>query len=145
MWSDDRAFQIQTYSIVPGQPAWKTREAVLARIKGILANGDTPVATRIALWKLIAEAHRSIGQCRSQGPESLQSVYVSQLREDLDWALGVLASRRDNVEELTAARDLWTWHCGYDTDEALKAASDQLEALYRRERAGHGVRGASEQ
>ena len=33
MWSDDRLFHVQTYSIVPGQPAWNTRDAVLSGSK----------------------------------------------------------------------------------------------------------------
>jgi hypothetical protein len=53
-----------------------------------------------------------------------------QLLDDLVWARAIFTARRVELEELAAARDLWNWHYRFEKDPALKAASEELEALY---------------
>lgn len=129
-WSEDYTIHIQTYLVLPGQPAWKTREAILGRAKDLLAAGDVPVGTRVVLWALLADAHRSTNQCRGRGPESFREQMRQESLDDLVWAHSVLARRKGELNELTAARDLWHWHYRFEKDLDLKTASEKLEALY---------------
>src|SRR5262249_54556362 len=129
-WSEDYTLHIQTDIILPSDPAWQTRELLLRRVKALLADANVPLTSRLVLWPLFAEAHRSANQCRGQVPESLQEQMHQQMLDDLVWAHTILATRKVELEELTAARVLWDWHYRFDKDPALKAASEQLEALY---------------
>lgn len=130
VWSEDYTLYHQTDVILPGHPAWQTREAILARVKDLLADANVPSESRLVLWPLLAEAHRSADQCRRQMPESLQELMRQQLWDDLVWAHAVLTARKVELEELTAARSLWDWHYRFDKDPAMKAASEELEVLY---------------
>jgi hypothetical protein len=129
-WSDERAIHFRTYAVAPDDSAWVTRTILLGRIKELLQADTTPLESRMALWPVLVEAHRSINMVCTRGPEPLQQQYAAALLEDLTWARTVLASRIDNLEELSAARDLWDWHRQFEEEPHLKAASEQLEALY---------------
>ena len=129
-WSDDQTFHFQTYAIGPGQPGWATRNALRETIMTILASEASPLGSRVALWHVFAEAHRSLSHCRLQGDEKDQQACYQQYLGDLLWAHGVLVTRGAGVEELTAARDLWESHYRFSPDDKLKAASVELEALY---------------
>jgi hypothetical protein len=112
IWSDDRTFSWRTFRIVPGTPAWVTREAVLQRVKAALAAESTPIESRVRLWHVFS---------RSGNDNPL---------EKLRWTHDVLVSRSVIIQELIAAREVWDWHRRYETDPELKAASDALEELY---------------
>lgn len=128
-WSDDRVLHMQTFAITPHHPAWATRAALLERVKELLSDIATPPASRIALWRVFSEAHRSINQACRRGPTKHQP-YYDLLLSDLTWAKGLLERRLPPVEELSAARDLWDWHYRFEQDPELKAASVELEHLY---------------
>lgn len=131
-WSDDNAIHMQTYTISPAHPGWKTRASLLERIREIIAAGSSPPATRAALWRVFADAHRNTSLCRGRGEPAQQAELRAQLLDDLVWAGAVLSARGADLEELAAARDVWDWHHKFETDAKLKAESDELEALYAR-------------
>ena len=128
-WSDDHVIHIQTIVIGPEHPGWSTRSELLSRTKQALSSEATPRASRVALWRVLAEAHRNINQvCRREEPRDLHC--YDALLSDLVWAKELLQHRSASVEELSAARGLWRWHHRFESDIQLKAVSDQLEALY---------------
>jgi hypothetical protein len=112
IWNDDRSFGWRTIKIVPGTPAWATREDVLQRVKAALAANSTPIESRVQLWHVVSRAGKD------------------KALEVLRWTHDVLTTRSPNIQELIAARELWDWHRRYETDAELKAAADALEALY---------------
>ncbi len=111
-WSDDRSFTWRTFAIVPGTPAWSTREDVLARVKAALAAENTPTESRMQLWHVFSR------------------VRDGNALEKLKWTYDVLTGRSPTIEELTAAREVWDWYRRYEKAPELKAAADALEALY---------------
>lgn len=111
-WSDDRSFSWRTVQIVPGTPAWATREDVLARVKAALAAESTPMESRIHLWHVFSRAG------------------VGNALEKLRWTHDVLAARSPIINELIAAREVWDWYRRYETSPELKAAAESLENLY---------------
>lgn len=129
-WSEDYTFHIQTSTILPGQPAWATREALKGKVKKLLEEDATPPDSRAALWPLLAEAHRSLNRCRAQGPQDAQTRMRREVLEDLEWAHPVLSRRTSHLSELSAARDLWHWHVQFERDVELRTAAEALENLY---------------
>jgi hypothetical protein len=111
-WSDDRSFSWRTVKIVPGTPAWATREDVLTRVKAALAAESTPMESRIHLWHVFSRAGEG------------------NALEKLRWTHDVLAARSPIINELIAAREVWDWYRRYETSPELKAAAESLEALY---------------
>lgn len=129
-WSEDYTLHLQAYVVQPGHPAWRTRESILTCVKDLLANANVPLASRLILWTLLAEAHTNVLLCRERGPESFQEQMRQQLLNDLSWTRAILSARKVELEELVAARDLWNWHYRFDNDSMLKAISAELEAIY---------------
>ena len=99
-------------------------------MQALLADVNVPIESRLALWPLLAETHRSANQSRRQVPSSLQEQIRQHLLEDLVWAHAHTYRTPGRIEELTAARALWNWHSRFEEDATLKAASEELEALY---------------
>lgn len=113
-WSSDHAFHWRMVTIKPGHPAWEIRSSLLQRIRELLADEATPVGSRIVLWKLFEPTRPKEDKL-----------------ESFRWARDVLQGRTDNLDELVAARSLWHWEIQYGSDPDLKAAAQELEALYR--------------
>lgn len=133
-WSDESSIFTQTIELGPDHPGWATRNALLSQIKDLLSVNTTPVASRVALWRILAEAHGDINQHYERGrPKNQQhkdQQYHDALVNNLVWAHDVLARRGASLEELSAARSLWSWHHSFESDMDLKQASVRLEALY---------------
>lgn len=130
-WSEDYTFHIRTSTILPGHLAWATRETLKCKVQTLLEADATPSGSRAALWPLFAEAHRSANQKYSLGPDDVQITMRQEMLDDLTWAHSVLSRRRNHLEELSAARDLWHWHVQYEQDVELRAAAEALEKLYK--------------
>lgn len=134
-WSDEHSFHLQYQTLFPDHPGWKTRNRLLDRVKEILADDDTPPRTRVLLWNVLANAHRSANQGRLHAGGSEQAwneFYASvdrALLDDLRWARSALQGRTD-IEELKSARRLWEWHLRFEEKDEPKEASEQLEAIY---------------
>ena len=130
-WSGEDAVTFQTYAVGPETSGWAPRQALLGRIKDALSSAGTPGASRVALWKLFAEARATLNRlCDHDKP--VPPALLAPLLEDLTWARGVLQARTSDVAELSAARELWEWHEKFEENTELKAASGALEALYQR-------------
>ena len=126
-WSDDRSFTWRTFAIEPESPAWSAREEVFAQVKAALAADATPLESRVQLWHVFAEAHRDVNQlCRREESDR----YYASLLEDLTWTHELLARRRASVEELAAARKVWSWHHRFEKEPKLRDAAVELEKLY---------------
>src|SRR5690606_33279590 len=95
-WSEDHTFHIQTSTILPGHPAWVTREALKASMKALLESEKTPLASRLILWELFAECHSSVLRRHEGGGDVMRQ----QLLGDLVWAKPVLAERAHNIDEI---------------------------------------------
>jgi hypothetical protein len=129
-WSDDRSIHFRTFRIAAGHPAWSTRQEVLERVKQILAADGTPLASRLALWPVFAEAHRELNMAQGYKEERKKGRYTAALRDDLEWTRMILERRSASVEELSEARAVWDWHRRFEEDPELKASTMKLEELY---------------
>jgi len=130
-WSEDFTFHSRTSVILPDHPAWETRKMLITKIRTLLVNQGLCPSARKALWEIIAESHHVVSQCRLGGSDVVQGLMHEELLEDLIWALPVLQSRAGHIDEMSVARNLWHWHVQLEKDPALKAASQQLEDLYK--------------
>lgn len=130
-WSDGYTLHMRTSTILPGHPAWVTRESIISKIKLILSAVTTPSDSRVALWRLFVESHRSLNQCHARGQQEDQKIMRQVLLEDLTWAHSALTGRNNSLQELSAARDLWSWHVRFDKDDEIKSAAKELEQLYQ--------------
>ncbi|MBK8999589.1 MAG: ATP-binding protein [Myxococcales bacterium] len=128
---DEHAVHFGRYVIGPDHPAWATRDQILRRTRQILEAGAAPTASRIALWHVMAVAHRDVNRCRDVGSSELQARWAAELLDDLSWADSMLRQREVGVRELTAVREIWDWHRRFETDPERKAAAERLEAQYR--------------
>jgi len=126
-WGDEHAVHIQTFAIGPEHTAWAVRNDLLNRLKAALSSDGTPLGSRIQLWHVFAEAHRDINQLCRRGKSDQ---YYALLLDDLTWTHELMARRRASVEELSAAREVWSWHYRFESDMKLKDASVELERLY---------------
>jgi len=130
-WTEDYTFHMRTSRILPTHPAWKTREAIVTKIKALLVEDATPLDSRMALWPLLAEAHRSLNQCQSLGVQEDRAQMRQGLLDDLTWAHSVLSGRVKDLREMSFARELWLWHVRFEKDEEIKNAATALEQLYQ--------------
>lgn len=129
-WIDGYTIHFQTSTILPGHRAWITRETLKGKVKALLEDAATPSGSRVALWPLFAEAHRSLNQSRGRGPRDVQAQMRKEMLEDLTWAHSVLSRRTMQLDEMSAARELWHWHIQFEKDEELRAGAEALEKLY---------------
>jgi hypothetical protein len=130
-WSEGYKVIMQTSTILPGHPAWATRETLISKIKVLLSRDETPQATRSTLWMLFAEAHRGLNQRSAQGPQEVQTIMRQEMLSDMIWARPVLAGRTEHLDEIAAARGLWDWHARFEKYGELRDAAEQLEKLYK--------------
>ncbi len=129
-WSEGHTICSRISTILPEHPAWKTRETLKAKIKALLERDETPQGTRLALWPLLAEAHRSLNQCHTRSPQDVQAVMRQEMLDDLTWARPVLAQRSSDLDEISAARNLWDWHAHFEKDRVLRKSAECLEKIY---------------
>ena len=130
IWGGAHSIYSRINTVLPGQPAWDTRVTLKTKIKALLKRGETPQGTRLALWPLLAEAHRSLNQCYMRSTQDAPPVMRQEMLDDLTWALSVLTQRSCNLDEVSAARDLWNWHTRYEKDRDLLKSAECLEKLY---------------
>ena len=128
--SEGHTIHIQTSTVLPEHPAWKTREALKTKIKALLKRDETPQGTRLALWPLLAEAHRSLNQCYTRSPKDAQATMRQEMLYDLTWAYPVLSQRSGNLDEISTARSLWDCHARRETDRDLLKSAECLEKIY---------------
>ena len=111
-WADDGSFYMRRITIDENHSAYRLRDSLLLEIRRVLEDEDTPVGSRILLWKF--------AKSRSgQGP-----------LENLQWATRTLSGRPRHVDELKAARKVWHWHLRFQNDPDIKAAAEVLEDIY---------------
>lgn len=111
-WADEHFIKWRTFAVAHGSAAWTARETVLAQLKRALRADGTPSESRAQLWRLFA---------RAQDGGAL---------ERLRWTYEVLSGRTTEIGELSAAREVWDWHRRFEQEPEIKAAAENLEALY---------------
>jgi hypothetical protein len=121
-WSSANAFHWRRHVISPDEDAFTIRTDVLHRVRSLLESSETPLGSRVLLWKVIVESHRSVNSAHETDGDA-------ELLENLRWARTVLQSA--SLEELRVARDLWDWHLEFDQRPEIKEQAEALEALYR--------------
>jgi hypothetical protein len=129
-WSDERAFHFRTLFILPDHPAWTTRRDLVERVKQVLAFDTTPIESRLALWRVFAEAHRQLNFAHGHKEDRENGRYAADLLDDLEWTRTVLVQRKASAKELGEARAVWDWHRRFEENPTLKAASTKLEDVY---------------
>lgn len=129
-WSDGHTFHFRTSVILPGHPAWVTRSALISKLKELLENDKTPPPTRQTLWSLFADGHHTANRCYRQGSEETKASLRQEIVDNLTWAYSVLTERADNLDEISAARNLWDWHERFEEDPELRKLATDLEELY---------------
>ncbi len=129
-WSEGLTIQIQRVVLHPESAAGKMRRRVLERIWASLENPDTPKENRPLLWTLIAEGHQTANRGRmDSGAKS--GPLVDEMKDDLTRAFKLLGQGDHELDELRAARALWTWHRKHDHDQERRDLAEELEKLYR--------------
>jgi hypothetical protein len=53
------------------------------------------------------------------------------LIQDLQWIVDLLKSQNLDIQELTAAREIWDWHYKFDKDPELKKLANQCEIFFK--------------
>ena len=129
-WNDEYTVNWRTRIIGPGTAAWQVRETLLRQIQGALESDSTPHSSRLVFWGLLVDSHRSINQIRTNGSTEIQQCFRDILLDNLKWALNVISSRRGNIRELSAARELWNWHHQFEEDSEIRDLSVKLESQY---------------
>lgn len=129
-WSDEQAFHIQNYVILPGDGRWSAREELLSILKGVLESESAPLGSRIALWGTFARAHSSANQAEGDVADEVRAPIRDSVTADLDWTLTTLKRRTLSLEELRAAREVWHWHARFEEDPARKRTAEELEGIF---------------
>ena len=62
--------------------------------------------------------------------QDVQTVMRQEMLDDLIWARSVLTQRSCDLDEVSAARDLWDWHARYEKDRDLRKSAECLEKIY---------------
>ena len=135
---DGRVITIQRRLITPDQPDWEIRNLLRTRIKEILSERILQADQAVVLWNLLAYSHGELNQALlelSRDP-SIETPYYASYRtiliQDLHWIVGLLNSHSLDVQELTAARELWDWHSQFDKDTELKELAKQCESFFQK-------------
>ncbi|MES2640204.1 MAG: ATP-binding protein, partial [Myxococcota bacterium] len=126
-----RGVTIERFIILNGGREWTYRAEVLSALRDAIANHPSH-QLRLVSWRLLAHAHMSALRAHDhmkKESKELQGLRA-QLLDDLTWAHGTLTSRLASVEELSAARELWTWHQRFDKREDFRRIAADLESVY---------------
>jgi hypothetical protein len=135
---DERVVKIQRWFITPDQSEWRIRHSLRETIKEILLDQKLQPIQAVVLWNLLAYAHGQINQAfleLSRGTSALAShckAFRAVLIQDLEWVVNFLNSHHNlDIQELTAARELWNWHYQFDKDGELKAIAEQCDNFFK--------------
>lgn len=123
---DGRTITSQTWTITPNQSEWGIRDSLRTAIKEIVSEQKLQATQAVILWNLLAYAHREINRAASYSEE-----FRTVLIQDLQWVADLLKSQNLDVQELTAAREIWDWHYKFDKDPELKKIATQCESFFK--------------
>lgn len=119
---------IQRYVIVPGSVQWRIRSEIIASVRRILNQHSCPPVTASALWKLLADAHRSLLSGGRAGGDEYPGLSEAVL-EELTWTRNALRDRVRDPKETQAVREMWDWHRRFDPDAGRKRLAEECEEL----------------
>lgn len=123
---DGRTITSQTWTITPNQSEWGIRDSLRTAIKEILSEQKLQATQAVILWNLLAYAHREINRAASYSEE-----FRTVLIEDLKFVVDLLNSYHFDIQEFTAAREIWVWHYQFDKDPELKEIAIQCETFFK--------------
>jgi hypothetical protein len=129
-WTENYTLYFRTLVLSQDSPAWGTRGALVSQMRQLAGAPQSPLASRVLMWELLAEGHSSALRAAHAVSITAAEQVRPVLLDDLLWALAVLRSRVVDFEELAAARPLWEWHLRFDDDEEFKHLSASLEECY---------------
>ena len=129
-WSDEDTIHIQNFVILPGDPAWEARAELVAIMRTLLESDATPLASRVALWAVLARAHGSANRAEDQVKGERRELIAAEVTRDLDWTLDLLRRRSCGLDELRAARAVWEWHARFEKQVSRRAIAKELEGIF---------------
>jgi hypothetical protein len=132
-WVSNWTLSIGRRTLLPGSPHWD-RLMTLRRTLFDTLRTCEDVGVRCGLWRVLAASHhdfhRAVLHEKLPGPAIVP--YRTLLSHDLSAAVALL----DNppfplsVEEVTQARDIWSWYLEYGRDQDLVDLARKCEHLY---------------
>lgn len=128
---EDYRLTIQRYLIVPGSEQWRARSELISSVRSILTQPSCPAATASVMWKLLADAHRSLLSGAGASGGSYPRVSDAVL-EELTWTRNAIRDRIRDPKEIHAAREMWDWHRRFDPDAGRKRLAEECEQLIAR-------------
>jgi hypothetical protein len=134
---DGRVIRFQRWFITPDKIAWRIRHSLRTTIKEILSDRNLQPTQAVVLWNLLAYAHGEINQAflelsrESSTPTDYLDALRNVLTQDLQWVVEFLNSHNIDIQELTAAREIWNWHYQFDKDPELKEIAKQCEICFK--------------
>jgi hypothetical protein len=134
---DGRFFKSQRWTIIPNQhqPEWKIRDSLRTEIKEILSDQKLQPAQALIIWNLLVSEHGEINRVllelsRDSSPTNSE-IFRSIVIQDLQWLVDFLNSHSLDIQELTAARNIWNWHYEFGLYPDLKEIATQCENFFK--------------
>ncbi len=133
---DGQMITINRWFISPDETSWSQRSALRQVIQEILEAQSHSASEAVMLWQLLDFAHSQVNQAilelarkGSASSEFLQG-YSDDLQQDLHWLIRFLNSHNLDIQELSAARQIWDWHYQFDDNPILKELATQCETIF---------------
>lgn len=132
---DGRFIKSQRWTITPNQPEWKIRDSLRTEIKEILSDQKLQPAQALIIWNLLASEHGEINrvllEVSTDSSPTNSEIFRSIVIQDLQWLVDFLNSHSLDIQELTAARNIWNWHYEFGLDPDLKEIATQCEKFFK--------------
>lgn len=132
---DGRFIKSQRWTITPNQPEWKIRDSLRTEIKEILSDQKLQPAQALIIWNLLASEHGEINrvllEVSTDSSPTKSEIFRSIVIQDLHWLVDFLNSHSLDVQELTAARNIWNWHYEFGLYPDLKEIATQCENFFK--------------
>jgi hypothetical protein len=113
----------------------KKRDELRGAVRELLLDMGTSRAVRLAAWRLLENAHGDANRVIIRVKQGQNDTFIGDVRKDLiadlEWTLDLLRKSNLEVWELKAARAMWNWHRGFDSDSTLKELAEKCEQIYQ--------------
>ena len=137
---DGRTITVQRWFITPDESdesRWGIRNSLCKTIQEILSERKLPPAEATILWDLLHYAYGEINQVLlelsrdlSVIPPEYQEFHIA-LSHGLQWIADLLNSHTLDIQEITAARQVWDWHCKFKKFPELAEIAEKCENLFK--------------
>ena len=131
-WVSNWTITIGRRTLLPGTTAWKSFFDLRSRIHKALSTCQHP-SVRTGLWRVLSKSHHDIH--RAVMHEKIKGELIAQFRsvlvDDLSVAVALLKSPPFplSVDEVTHAREIWSWYLEYGHEQDPVDLAQECEKL----------------